>query len=239
MKIKTSLEAFASAFETPIDAPPVTLEAWWRGSGNLDNREPDITATIITPHLLAQHYTVSEDLQEQFRQWQESQDEFLSWFDLAVKFLNSRNFFSAARDNTCNHECDLNQVFIWQVFQAKDEDRDWIYDRDAIVVIFPHLGGDIRHSYGGPVFCFPTGETTVPTSFCASWHIVKGQDAGGETLSDDDCQALCERWQSGYSASPSSRFSDDVESILAHTQTEITVVLKSGETVIVCPDLPY
>ena len=225
----------------PIDlnGPAVTLEAYGKGTEKFHDRDVDIVPTIRTSHYLAHKFSILRELQSEFQAWQADRDG--DWFTLGQEFMASKGFVSSARDNVYNGEQDLDQVFVWEVFQLEEnKGSDWIFDKEAIAVIWVHTGCDVRGGYGSPLFCeCSDSEYSVPISFCAQWGIIKGTDADGSELSDRECQELGEHWMTGYSHWPTGEFMEDIDRIVSHTETEITVVLKSGETVTVSPELPW
>jgi hypothetical protein len=62
------------------------------------------------------------------------------------------------RDNTYNHEQDLDSSLLWSVFAPVDC-SDWIWANDVFVAVAIHEGGDVRGNYGPDRFI---GWTPLP-----------------------------------------------------------------------------
>jgi len=116
------------------DQPPVTED-----SPLLVGWPPAIETAVF----LDGYFDILDELQNSFDPEQ----------DLG-EFMELRGLVSVARDNTYNHESDLTQCYIWEVFVPfNHRDDDWLYDRDAVVVIRIHTGCDVRGGYSDPIFC--------------------------------------------------------------------------------------
>jgi len=78
-------------------------------------------------------------------------DERLTWFESGPRVMEELGYVQAARDNTCNNENDLDQHFVWEVWQREGSDRDWVWDEQAIVLVYVHTGCDVRWGYSRPL----------------------------------------------------------------------------------------
>ena len=222
-----------------LGSPDITLEVYGRGTEFLPQRDPEVVATIETAKFLTEKFDILRELHSEFETWQDERDG--DWFELASDFMLEKGYQSAAKDNVYNRENDLSQVYVWEVFQSSEnKNKDWIYDAEAVVVIWVHTGCDVRSGYGSPLFCRSSGsDYAVPMDYVAGWLITEGTNSDGNPLSPDECLSLCERWQPGYSTNPAGQFTEEIERILYHSETRIRVLLKTGETVVVIPVMPY
>ena len=198
-------------------------------SAVIDVWRDEITGTIETAHFLAEHLDVDTDVQKQFDEWCEDQDG--NWFELAHRFaIEALGLSARASDNVYNNENDLTQVFVWQVYTPEDDERDWIYSREPLTVIFVHTGCDVRGGYSAPIFCRPRGEYAVPVDVCAEFYAIEARDEDGEEI---DTQSVDERWRAGYASWPAGEVQRDVARVFGFTKTKTTVCAKlhSGEVV--------
>lgn len=203
------------------DTPLVSIDTW----------KSEVTATIETANFLAEQCEVDFDLQAKFEEWvalEENSD--LSWFEAGETFATEvLGLMQLARDNTYNGENDLSQTYVWEVYSENDK-GDWIYDDDAIMVVYAHTGCDVRGGYAYPLFMRCQGDYSIPTDLCAEFRISEAR-LNGEELDDSETQELDEKWQCGYSSCPSYQFSNDIERVFEFTKTidSVVVKLKSGE----------
>jgi hypothetical protein len=206
------------------DCNPVAVSVWQRGDS------VDISATIETAHFLNHHYEVDADIQARFEEWQGERDG--DWFTLAQEFCEEMGLYSQARDNTYNHECDLSQVYIWEVWTEEEKPSDWIYSNDALVVIHVHTGCDVRGGYSSPIFCRAKGDYSVAVEHVAEYFIA---DSHFET------EGLDEEWRCGYSSYPAGQVSKDIARIFTHTikGNSFIAKLKSGEIVRISAEMPF
>jgi len=147
---------------------------------------------------------------------------------------------SRARDNVYNGENDLTQVYAWEVYTPEDDNGDWIYAGDPLVVVFVHTGCDVRGGYSAPIFCRSKGEYAVPVDYVAQFHAEAGRTDGRE-MDDDELRAIDERWCAGYSSLPASQVTGDIERVFPWTKTATSVCakLKSGHIVKIGVEMPY
>lgn len=231
--------AYGRHHEKPAIAekcPEVVCEA--RSFDYKGERRVDVTATIETGHFLAGKLNIDREMQAQFEEWAADRDE--SWYESAQVFCEEvLNLTKAASDNVYNHEQDLSQVYQWFIYQSEGASRDWIYDSDALTVVFIHTGCDVRGGYSAPLFCRSNGEYAVPVDHCAEFYAVEGTDADGNELERDELAEIAEKWSAGYSSHPASRVAEDCEEVLHSEPGHFVARLKSGETVKVVPAVPY
>lgn len=209
----------------PIDekAPMVTIDIW----------RNEVNTRIESALFLAEACEVDSDLQEQFEEWaalEENSD--LSWFEAGEKFATEvLGLTPKARDNTYNGENDLSQDYVWEVYSDNDN-RDWIYDDDALLVIYAHTGCDVRSGYSHPVFLRSKGDYACPVDLVAEWFISEGR-LNGEKMDEMVCHEMGYQYQCGYTSNPSYQLSKDIERVFGFTKTADSVVvkLKSGEII--------
>jgi hypothetical protein len=212
------------------DKPPISEE---QPLVRIDVYSNDVTATIETALFLAETCEVDFDIQEQFEAWaalEENSD--LSWFEAGETFANSvLGLTQLARDNTYNNENDLSQNYVWEVYAADDQ-GDWIYQDDALMVCYAHTGCDVRGGYAYPLFMRCQGDYSIPMDIVAEWRISEGT-LDKKELSQEECQELDEKWSIGYTSNPTYQFSKDIEKVIEDSATidSVEVKLKSGEIV--------
>jgi len=156
----------------------------------------DSPATISTTHMLANNFEFTK-AHEDFYNWlrYSNVDANLSWCETIQEFFKDYGFWQCvARDNTYNSENDLDQCFIWEVWQAEHLDGDdWIYgESDGLnyqLILQIHTGCDVRGGYSRPLFVEYTGDDYIlPVDLSAQYYC--------ELLDDN------ENWQCGYSSYP-------------------------------------
>lgn len=231
--------AYGRHWEKPAIAekcPPVVCEARnvkWKGENGID-----VCATIETGHFLADKFNVDREVQAQFDEWAAERDE--TWFESCETFCAEvLGLVKAASDNVYNGEQDLSQVYQWSVWRPAESNGDWIYDDEALTVIFIHTGCDVRGGYSAPLFCRTNGEYVVPLDLCAEFFADSGTDAEGNELTPDELRDIDEKWRSGYHSHPASAVADDCAEVLESAATYFVARLKTGETVRVVPSVPY
>jgi hypothetical protein len=212
------------------EKPPITDET---PLVSIDIWGTDVGATIDTARFLAETCEVDTELQNQFDKWVELEENSeLSWFEAGEKFATEvLGLQQLARDNTYNGENDLSQTYVWEVY-ADEDDGDWIYNDDALMVVYAHTGCDVRGGYAYPLFLRCQGDYSIPMDLVAEFFITDAR-LNGEDLEDETCRGLDEQWQCGYTSNPAYHMSKDIERIFSFTKTVNTVVVKltSGEIV--------
>ena len=223
--------AYGRHHESPpvaTDDPEVTWDPKWM----------DCSATISTAHLLSNFFTIRQDLMKQFDKWVESHEG--SWFEAGDEFMHEvMGYVSVARDNVCNSENDLSQVYVYEVWRPEDaEDREWIYADDAIVVLHIHTGCDIRGGYTRPYFCEGGGDGgyVIPFDLSAEYRIEESH-----TMSEDAMREVDESWSAGYSSYPLGQVEERVKRWfpwLSTTDSRVAL-LDTGDVVRITAYMPY
>lgn len=212
------------------EKPPITDET---PLVSIDIWGTDVSATIDTARFLAETCEVDTELQNQFDKWVELEENSeLNWFEAGETFATEvLGLTQLARDNTYNGENDLSQTYVWEVY-ADEDDGDWIYNDDALMVVYAHTGCDVRGGYAYPLFLRCQGDYAIPMDLVAEFFITDAR-LNGEDLEDEACRSLDEQWQCGYTSNPAYHMSKDIERVFEFTKTVNTVVVKltSGEIV--------
>jgi hypothetical protein len=227
--------------------------------------------TISTSWYLSQWVDVDEDLNRKWDAWQNEHGESdRTYMEEVALFLQTvdPDLEQVLSGNTYNEENTLSQDFWYRVFGPNDSSRDSCYSQDdSIIVLSTHTGCDARYGYTTPVFCRPATDYAIPTDICAGLYVVEARrpwrvkyripatlfehhgieeapyEEGPDTLDREECQALDETWQPGYSSYPMGQFEDQVKRVFTWTYNEkehtICVLLKNGILARVGPQTPY
>ncbi len=225
-----------NAYGRHHEQPPVELA---EPAVTWDKRWMDCSATIETAHFLTQAFEIRDDLNAEFDVMSTEDDES-SWFVLGDAFMLGQGYHQHARDNVYNVENDLSQVYIWEVWTRNEDEANWVYADDAVVVLYVHTGCDVRGGYSRPYFAETNGEYTVPFDLCAGYHVEAGRDEDGDPLSDDDCRRIDFTWQCGYSY-PMGQVEEQVKRwfpYLSGADSRVAL-LESGEIVKIRAAMPW
>lgn len=154
-------------------------------------------ATLHTGPFLAEWAGdgIAHDIHERFDAYANEYPN-LPWFELADQFMREElGLEQAARDNTYNGESDLDQCFVWEVWND-GSNPDWIYpDESTVTVLYIHTGCDVRGGYSWPVFIRPNRDYSVPVDLCVElW---------------DEAQEV-DQFTNAYQNAPSYHFFDEV-----------------------------
>jgi len=176
------------------------------GLFDVDARDGEVRITLTG--LLMQRATLMRGIQQALDHKFRASD--LNVFEVGEAVMEARGYKQVARDNTYNAETDLDQCFIWEVYQYEDSaSREWYYDTDAIVLINAHTGCDVRGGYSPP----------IAVQFDSAWHgdavlpdfTVDYRPVGETTerwLSDNGINE--DMFTSGYSSAPGHRLREAV-----------------------------
>jgi hypothetical protein len=88
-------------------------------------------------------------LNESWANSEEAEPDLLQLFAL----MTGSTYKQVHRDNTYNHESDLDSFFVWSVY-ADTNCKDWCWRRDVFIVVEMGSGGDPRYSAYGPAQVF-------------------------------------------------------------------------------------
>lgn len=201
-----------------------------------EDRGPDFYAVMDTDQFIEETLNPQTDVQEQFEQFMEANELDCEYKALDV-FLESIGYEERHGDNTYNYENDLDAAINYRVAMPIGDDSDWFYSDDCLIIISRHHGGDVRSNYGPFEFMKmenSCSELAFLTIVC-SWNIISGTDADGNELTEEQCRALDEEWQSGYTSNPGYRCMESVKTVLEENDNSLKVLLLSGETVEIAP----
>lgn len=213
-------------------------------------------AVINTGVWLSERFSVLDEMHEQFDKFCETNED--DWFTASTEFMESLGYIQRARDNTYNTESDLDQCIVWEVW-TKDDSNDWIYDDEAISVMFIHTGCDVRGGYSPPLFMRAAGcyDYAFPADIVASYCVTEARNyrrvkypqpmplldwagvavdtrpSGRDVI---DHTGLDEKWQAGYTGYPWGEVEKDVERVFEYTRTDDSVCAKlhDGTLVKIC-----
>jgi hypothetical protein len=107
----------------------------------------------------------------------------------------------AVRDNTYNHETDLDQFFIYSVYAPVGK-PDWLWQRDCFVVIEMGTPGDPRYSSYGHPAVYHLSDDTIGDSGFLNWQLSWQAQPISKTDSWDNLDNFNERLSQGYSGDP-------------------------------------
>jgi hypothetical protein len=186
-----------------------TGEDWWE------------TAITLTG-LLREHAKVVEDVQAAIEAEYEA-DREVSNFEVGPRVMKRLGYHELARDNTYNWgNNDLDQCFVFEVW-SKDEEAEWIYAEDAVVLVYAHTGADVRGGYARPVAVVFDGEYSVPIDLAVNF-----------SWADDSTKAWCERhynseypFERGETDHPESALTDVMGDLVEWQEDNEVLVLKN------------
>lgn len=146
--------------------------------------EGEFIPVISTKYFVEQLFYYLPNLQKEFDAYAEKSDEL--WQDDLDKFMKSKGYKQVAKDNTCNHESDLSQDFVFIIYVPDDFDSEndsFYYCEDAIVALRFHTGCDIRSGYSRPLLVKGNGYSSYsfPADFTAKFW---DEDGFSDDLSD-------------------------------------------------------
>ena len=144
----------------------------------------------------------------------------LDQFEIGPAVMEAFGYVRVSRDNTYNGEQDLDQNFVYEVWQseANEGSREWIYDETAVVLVYAHTGCDVRGGYSTPLAVRFDGEYSIPVDLMVSF-----------SPADAAAEEWCIRhnfaegyFEAGYTANPQYRLREAVGDFVAYdleTQT--------------------
>ena len=191
--------------------------------GDLFSVARDGEVSLTLTGLLAQHATMVVEVQEALDAALAA-DERLTWFDAGPQVMESLGYEQAARDNTYNGESDMDQVFVWEVWQHEgSRDREWIYDDEAIVLVYAHTGCDVRGGYARPIAVRFDGEYALPVDLVLSFHPANAatEEWMHRTRHDTDV------FSAGYSSNPQYRLREAVGAFVSHDPESQTLTFEN------------
>lgn len=195
---------------------------------DLDYKHNEVLLTIETAGFLEAVLCQDDELNLEFSAFIEEKNG--DYYEMVELFAESKGLEIASKENTYNCENDLSQNILFHFLVPKDSDSsDWYYNDDLVIVVQTHNGCDARGGYSSPVFCKPSGDSQEYLNWTCGYYSLEGSDG-----SDPSSQ-----FQSGYSSNPSYQLNKAIEKIISHSDSDFTVLLKSGETLTLSPDSYY
>lgn len=157
----------------PEDHPMVQLGLSENHDGTY---EPEIV--LYTVPMLEDQTEELQFMQELFDSWADKYEED-GWPELIERFMEGLGYSRVCdRNNTYNHESHLDQDYVYELWVPEHQDVcDWIYCKDAVLIIQLHTGCDIRGGYSPPIFLRSIhDEYALPTDFTAQLEVWDGTD---------------------------------------------------------------
>jgi len=151
---------------------------------NLASMDGDYGAVISVTHLLAEFAEI-HPLHKQFYKYANRPENVREpWFELGDSFMRERGYTQSCRDNTYNADNDFDQEFVYEIWTPEHSGSDdYLYDDDAVVLIYAHTGCDVRGGYASPmIVTFPSCEYTMPFDFQCSLHSEQLDESENERL---------------------------------------------------------
>lgn len=187
----------------------------------LDYRRNEVMTTIETSEFLDATLNQVDKLNDEFSAFIEDKDG--SYMDMVDQFAEANGFKIVAEGNTYNEENDLSQSILFHYLLPDSvDDSDWYYKNELIVVVQTHNGCDIRGGYSSPVFCEPSCDSQEFLQFSCGYRVRDSDDH--------------DEFSTGYSRDPSDQLNKAIEKIISHTDSDFTVLLKSGDTITLSSD---
>lgn len=187
----------------------------------------DGTVALTLTGLLAEHATVVSEVQETLEAALEA-DEDLTWFEAGPLVMERLGFQHVTRNNTCNSENDLDQNFVYEVWVPEAQtgclsSPDWLYNDDAVVLVYAHTGCDVRGGYARPIAVRFDGEYALPVDLMISFHA-----ASDETEEWMERYGIREDYFSQWSGSdPQYALSQAVGGFVAHDPEHQTLTFEN------------
>lgn len=181
----------------------------------------DGTVALTLTGLLVEHATVVEVVQEALEAALATDDD-LTFFEVGPHVMEERGYRCVGRDNTYNGENDLDQNFVWEVWQLDGSDREWLYDDEAIVLVYAHTGCDVRGGYSRPLAVRFDGECALPVDLVVGFHAADAQT--DEWMIK---HAREDEFDIGYSSNPQYRLTQTVGGFVSHDPEAQTLTFEN------------
>jgi hypothetical protein len=130
----------------PVGQPLVYCDPAW----------PDHGAALSTAAWLRDGIGEHGELTAAWQASDEYADVDRGWFASAAAFMERYGYVLSASGNTCNEITDFDQGYVWEVWERKDAvSSDWLYNRDAVVLLYVHTGSEVESGYAPPILSRP------------------------------------------------------------------------------------
>lgn len=141
-------------------------------------------AVLSVSNILSELGTI-HPLHQAFYKWAKKEaNSELDWFSAGAAYMEEKGYTQVARDNTCNNDNDLDQEFVFEVWEPEcDQSGDWIYSDNCIVLIYCHTGCDVRGGYSSPIICtFEDCDYSMPLDWKIRGYAIDTSEIKGDTL---------------------------------------------------------
>jgi len=182
----------------------------------------DGTVSLTLTGLLVEHATLVSEVQEAIEAALAADDD-LTRFESGPRVMEERGYRLASRDNTYNGENDLDQCFVWEVWQIDGSDREWFYDDEVIVLVYAHTGFDARGGYSRPIAVRFEGECTIPSDLVVGFYPASAETEAWMTrhgFREDE-------FDIGYHSNPQYRLTKAVGGFVAHDAVTQTLTFEN------------
>ena len=115
------------------DIEPIEVE--------LDLERNEVMVSVSIDHFLNETLSHARDFEQQVMELSEQSD---IDFEEAIEQLG---YEEVVHDNTYNYSSDLSNDLDFKVYIPEGSDKDYIYNKDAIVFVREHIGLDVRAGY--------------------------------------------------------------------------------------------
>jgi len=179
----------------------------------------DGTVSLTLTGLLVEHATVVGDVQEAIEAAL-ADDAHLTFFEAGPRVMEALGYERSGRGNTYNDENDLDQCFVYEVWQ-REASREWFYDDEAIVLVYAHTGCDVRGGYSRPIAVRFEGEYTIP-------DLLVGFRAADEATEQWMIKhAREDEFDIGYHSNPQYRLTQAVGAFVSHDPEAETLTFEN------------
>jgi hypothetical protein len=182
----------------------------------------DGTVSLTLTGLLVEHASLVSEIQEAIEAALAGDDD-LTWFESGPRVMEERGYRLASRDNTYNGENDLDQNFVWEVWQLDEVEREWLYDDDAVVLVYAHTGCDVRGGYSRPIAVRFEGEYALPVDLVVGFYAASGEVESWMTRHGFSEDAFSQ----GYSSCPHYRLTQAVGAFVEHDPVAQTITFEN------------
>lgn len=171
----------------------INIDKKWPECCSIDAQQ-HIGSTLGAPIKLPP--SLSEKLENEWAN--KCEDDLLQLFYL----MKGCEYTEAVRDNTYNSENDLDQFFVFTVYIPANS-SDWVWTRDAFVVVEIGSGGDPRYSAYGPAQVFDLGDECIGDTGFLDWTLGWwAEPINSDKYDADQLDSINDRLSAYYSSSP-------------------------------------
>jgi hypothetical protein len=204
---------------------------------------------INAERLIDEGSTPLPELQKQFKKFSASNPDSGTYFEDEEEFMTGLGYKSLGRDNTYNHETDLDANVVWQVWGHPEFDErrnEWVYANSDIaedglpllVSTFAFNHGDPRGGYTAPLFRtgeFGDGSYSICADTVVGYYFMAKNK--GDARAEAEADELNEKgeYRAGYSSNPSYHLEENLK-VIRDPKGRIFVTTDSGAKLVAHPD---